>query len=380
MTGRPGPRARSLLSLLTVAALLLCAADARAYCLLLVNKSPVKWKTAPVVYSVSSNVTDAKVLAAIDAAMKTWTSVACADLTAKKGASFPICTDAACASFKKPKDIQVFWFTKTHPMFANAANPKVPYLSSAYYFHDGKGGLTGYAIAINAADYKWDTNGGSASKAIFDVQNEMTAKLGEALGLEASKVKTASLHDKYSYGDTSKRALDTDDIQGITYLYLKSGCTSPPAPDATGCSKTAPAPDGGPPASDGPVPQTDTGPAGDGPVTAADQGGTTADQGGTAADQGGTTADQGGAKQCTSSTQCPSGQVCTAEGKCVSTGGTCSASSDCGEGEVCTKEGKCVSTGGDDGCAVASGAPAAGWPAALLVLALLLCARRRRTA
>ena len=352
------------------------SAPADAYCVLKGSGKVLSWKTQPVPYRVSSNLKDAKILAAIDKAFQTWASVKCAKLTVKRGASFPVCTDPACKAFSSPKGaIFVYWITSASDLFKNTSSPKMPYVTSSYFQYDTSGGLSGYAIAINAKDYKWNTTGGSSTgSGILDVQNEVTQLAGGGLGLNDSNVAGSTMYNKIAFGDTSKRTLAKDDINGITYLYRDPSCAAPPAPGASGCTSGGTKTDGG-----GTV-KKDAG------TTQKDSGGTTQqDQGGsTWQDQGGSSQADSSTKQCTKSTECPSGYVCTAEGQCVSTTKQCTKSTQCGVDEICSAEGRCVKVGGngDDGCGCSFGSAGQGRSAAgglvLLGLALLIVFRRRR--
>ena len=311
-----------------VAALTICATvclalagtEARGYCLKKVigaTKPYVSWKTMPVTYRISSNLKDAKILAAIDKAFATWAAVKCSKLKFKKGTPFTICKDAACKAFTNPtKYIDVYWFTTTSALFKNTANPKMPYMSYVYFSHDNAGGFSGVSIGVNGSGYKWSDTGTSTT---LDVQNEMTRLIGGGIGLDDSKVAGATMYNQIKFGDTTKRSLHQDDINGLIYLYKDKGCPSPPAPGSNGCSSGGTIKLDGPvtPPKDGPVT-----PAKDGPVTPAKDGGsTTKPDSQSTGSEGGSGADIGGSSGCTQPSDCASDEVCTIEGKCVKQGG-----------------------------------------------------------
>ncbi len=356
---------RTVLSLCVALPVLLTGAWASAYCLKKVTgatKKYVAWKSMPVTYRISSNLKDAKIRAAIDKAFTTWGSVKCSKLKFKKGADFTICKDAACKVFNNPSKstIWVFWFTTTSGL-CKSSNPKLPYMSYTYFSHDNAGGFSGVSIGVNGAFYKWGTTGASS---VLDVQNELTNLIGGGIGLDDSKVAGATMENKIKYGDTSKRSLHQDDINGLVYLYKNPGCPSPPPPGSNGCSKGGTTKTDGPvkPPKDGKVTPPKDGPVTppkDGPVTPPKDGGvdstTTGNEGGTTYPEGGTYADTGGGSGCTKHSDCASG-VCTIEGKCVKQGG--------GEDD-------------DGGCSCeVPAAPGPALPLALL-LGLALLARRR---
>lgn len=241
------PRA---LTALAVGVVLILGAriDAAAYCLMKTNNTPnpyVAWQTLPVTYRVSTNVTDPQILAAIDQAFQTWQAVSCANLTFAKGASFNMCTTTPCPVGTVPfqhneTNISIFWFTS-----ATGFPTTSQYVAYTYFQYTTQGAIVGASLAINAFNYTWSTSG-SPTLSELDVQNEMTAFIGRAIGLDDSNVLGASMAPTITFGDTSKRSLAQDDMDGLAYLYpvTSPGCPTPPQPGSNGCS-TPPSPDGG---------------------------------------------------------------------------------------------------------------------------------------
>ena len=366
---------------LTISATLclaLISTQAWGYCLMKVSgatKPYVAWKTMPVEYRISSNLKDAKIRAAIAKAFTTWGSQKCSKLKFKAAADFTICADAACKTFTSPtvNYISVYWFTTTSSLFANTSNPKVPYMSYVYFSHDNAGGFAGVSIGVNGSFYKWGTTGAAG---VLDVENEMATLIGGAIGLDDSKVVGATMYNKITFGDTTKRTLHQDDLDGLIYLYKDKGCPSPPSPGANGCSSGSTTTPDGPvtPPKDGAVTPPKDGPATppkDGTVTPpADQGvgadktttgadGLTGNEGGTTYPEAGSADDTGGSSGCTRQADCASDEVCTIEGKCVKQGG--------GSAED------------DGGCSCeVSGRPGQALPLIMLI-GLVLLARRRRS-
>jgi hypothetical protein len=284
-------------------ALSLCmATDAAGYCLkkFNANKTFAAWQAMPVEYRVSSNLTDAKMLAAIDAAFQTWGTVTCSKLKLSKGAQFAL----ASVKFDHATPyIYVFWHTATSTLFDNPKDPKQRYYTNYFVWQDNAGGIVGGSIALNALDYKWNADGGDAST--FDLQNAMTYLIGGVIGLTDSTVKGTVMDGSVSFGQTTKRTLTQDDKDGLVYLYKEAACASPPAPDtSSGCSTGTPVTDGGTKKDGGTGKEGGAGKEG-GP---GQEGGTGKEGGAPAGDRGTT---------CTSSTQCKSDEVCAAEGVCV---------------------------------------------------------------
>ena len=134
-----------------------------------------------------------------------------------------------------------------------------------------------------------------------------------------------------TYGETAKRTLAQDDVDGLSHLYLVKGCAAPPSPGSNGCSK-------GTPVGDGPPPKLDLGPSNeggaDGPSTEGGRDGPVSGDkpasfdGPTSGSEA--SAEGGSAKQCTSTSQCPAGYICSAEGQCVKVGGQQEEDEGCG--------------------------------------------------
>lgn len=304
------------------------------------------WATFPVKYRVSSNLTDAATLAAIDAAFKTWGTVQCSKLTFTKDAAFPITTAFTTGT----GHISVFWVTAA----ANwPAGVDIKNFAYNYRFFDAQYNLTGGHIAINATgNYAWNATGGNSST--FDVQNVLTNLIGQVIGLTDSNTAGAVMFDDVGFGQITKRTLAVDDQNAIKSIYPAAGCPAAPGPDPT-CGTKPPPADSGPPKKDGQVtPGKDSSvtPAKDGQVTPGKDGPVTPGK-----DSYIPPGQDGPAKKCTSSTQCASDEVCVVEGYCKKSG--------TGGG------------GGGCGCEIgARGAPALGL--ALLALGALLIVRARR--
>lgn len=341
---------------LAIAAIGLGPNPAWGYCLkTFTGTSPyAKWQNYPVQYRVSANVTDANVLAAIDAAFATWGSVECTPLRFEKAGTF----DLASTSFEHDNEaIYVFWYDAAAGFPAN-----VDYVSYTFIGHDNTGRLKNASIAVNGFGYDWATDGAQTK---LDVQNELVTMIGSVIGLRTSNSADSVMQNTINYGDTSKRTIKQDDIDALIFLYEGATCPVVTVPGANGCTGTAPAPDGG-----AVVP--------DGGSTTTDGGGTSGDGGVQPGQDSGTPYyDAGNEPQCRSKDDCAGDEVCTAEGICVKLSG-CTTSAQCGDGKVCTAEGVCVAMD-DSGCRLGG---AEDNPLALLGVILLLLGgvglRRRR--
>lgn len=70
-------------------------------------------------------------------------------------------------------------------------------------------------IVINS-DFPWRNNGSTAG---YDVQNVMTHELGHMLGLDHTDVAWATMIEGTNKGDTWKRTLEQDDLNGFNAIY-----------------------------------------------------------------------------------------------------------------------------------------------------------------
>ena len=92
-------------------------------------------------------------------------------------------------------------------------------MASTFVWNNDEGEILAFDIIINNS-FKWGTNGEPYTQ---DLQNALTHEIGHVLGLGHSEEDTATMFGTSYTGEKSKRTLDEDDIQGISYLY--SGLT-----------------------------------------------------------------------------------------------------------------------------------------------------------
>ncbi len=259
------------------------------------------WGSLPVKYRVSDTLTDPALLAAIDQAFQTWGTVPCSSLSFVKDPPFAI---SAVPYDTFTGHINIYWVTS--PASWPAGVPTASYYHESFQA-DTAGNITHVSMAVNAFTYAWNATGGNATT--FDVQDILTYLIGGAIGLTRSTTAGAVMFPGATFGETTRRTLAQDDIDGVTALYPKAGCPPAPAP-AAACPPVGPFPDGGL-RTDGPI-----GPAPDGAPVVHDSAGQPRVDRLPSSDSGAPRHD-GAAAGCTSSAQCAAGEICTAEGDCV---------------------------------------------------------------
>jgi hypothetical protein len=178
-----------------------------------VNKTSVgadiKWVTSDVLYYINPSGGPSGNLSAIQASMQTWTDVGTSSFTFLYGG------------------------TTTNTAFGTDDGANIVCFGSMGYgilaenrlwFYTNSGQIIDSDIKFNT-NYTWATNGSSGA---YDVQNVGTHELGHSLSLADLYNAADSEKTMYGYasaGETKKRTLHQDDIDGITYLYPD---TTPP--------------------------------------------------------------------------------------------------------------------------------------------------------
>ena len=71
-------------------------------------------------------------------------------------------------------------------------------------------------IDLNLVDFEWSTSGESGR---VDLQNALTHELGHILGFAHSDAQEATMFASAIPGETEKRDLYEDDIQGVREVY-----------------------------------------------------------------------------------------------------------------------------------------------------------------
>lgn len=108
-------------------------------------------------------------------------------------------------------------------------------------FNEKNGEIVGYDIEINAVNFLFSLDAmpihGSPT---MDIQNTITHEIGHVIGLDHSNVGDSTMFASGPVGETKKRTLHQDDLDGLCDIYPKNrGCPLKQQltqPEACGCS------------------------------------------------------------------------------------------------------------------------------------------------
>jgi hypothetical protein len=164
----------------------------------------IKWDITNVNYYINISGGPANCLSALQAALQTWTSVPAAKL------SFVFGGETTSTAYAVNDGMNIVCFGPISTAGTLAQN--------TFWYYTNSGKLVDSDIKFNT-NYLWGTDGISGK---FDVQNVATHELGHSLSLADLYAGSDSEKTMYGYaaaGETKKRDLDQDDINGIAYLY-----------------------------------------------------------------------------------------------------------------------------------------------------------------
>ena len=112
-------------------------------------------------------------------------------------------------------------------------------LALSFVFSQENGEIVAADVAFNVEHHEWDTEGGDAKSGSNDFYNALSHEMGHVSGLAHSEFSEATMAPSTQPGETRKRTLHQDDIDGLLDLY---GGIIPGHP--MGCSATGGAPNG----------------------------------------------------------------------------------------------------------------------------------------
>lgn len=168
----------------------------------------IKWISPSTSYYINTSGGPSGTLSAFQAAMQTWTNVTTSSFTFVYGGTS---TNTSCDTRDYLNLV----------CFRSMSSPGI-LAQNRFWYYVTSGEIVESDIKFNT-DYLWATNG---SLSAYDVQNVGTHELGHSLSLADLYNLADSEKTMYGYastGETKKRTLDQDDIDGITYLYPAIG-------------------------------------------------------------------------------------------------------------------------------------------------------------
>ena len=170
------------------------------------NGKIIKWNTNTVTYYVNTSGGPPGSIAAIQAAMQTWTDVSASTFRFVYGGP-------TTSAERNPKDgINIIYFRK----MGNKARVARNYVQ----WNKESGELYDSDIVFNTAHKLSAAD--KCPEDSYDIHGVLTHELGHALILNELCKQThneKTMYWKENKGDTKKRTLDQDDIDGISYLY-----------------------------------------------------------------------------------------------------------------------------------------------------------------
>jgi hypothetical protein len=111
--------------------------------------------------------------------------------------------------------------------------------STIYQKTDGR--LLAFDMEMNNVGFTFSLDGKPiGNRSTMDLQNVVTHEVGHVLGLDHSTERNATMFDRGQPGETKKRELHQDDINGLCAIYPKdNGCVDTPPPSSgCGCQST----------------------------------------------------------------------------------------------------------------------------------------------
>lgn len=166
----------------------------------------IKWKTPNATYFINTSGGPSGSLSAIEAGMQTWTDVPPSSFTFVYGGT----TTSTGYGINDGTNIVTFG-----PLGAGIV------AENSYWYNTVSGKLIDSDIQFNT-NYPWSS---TAAPDAFDVQNVGTHEHGHSLclvDLYSAIDSEKTMYGYVSYGETKKRTLHKDDIDGITFLYPAS--------------------------------------------------------------------------------------------------------------------------------------------------------------
>jgi len=186
-----------------------------------VNGIDIKWSSPTTSYLINETGGPGGSLNAVLAAMQTWSDVSGSSFVFKFSGQTTAQTQFTPDGKGTVMDQRNIVSFQLLPASENEA-----LASNHFWYVPSTGEMIESDIIVDTSD-SWRTDGAAGG---YDVQNVMTHELGHSLSLDDLYTSPDSEKTMYGYaasGETKKRTLHQDDIDGIRYLYPGPGNQSP---------------------------------------------------------------------------------------------------------------------------------------------------------
>ncbi len=179
----------------------------------------LKWRSNTFSFSIQedcySQVERNSCLVAVRAAIDVWNTTDCTALNAVYAGT----TDRRDVGFDETdwgNNINLVVFVEDNWEHARSA---IGLTTTTYDVNTGE--IVDADVEFNADSYPFTTV--DSASTMMDIQNTMAHEAGHMMGLDHSKASEATMYSTAPEGETQKRSLSQDDIDGICFVYPLSG-------------------------------------------------------------------------------------------------------------------------------------------------------------
>ncbi|MHC4676248.1 MAG: matrixin family metalloprotease, partial [Planctomycetota bacterium] len=210
------PMKKLLLGLVSALFIIFVCAEAGAFVVQQINNKYEYWLESdmPIHYTIHRGANDELSLAwipAITNAFDTWSAASSSTV------SFTYDGTTAVSTQANDGENVIIWVTED----GNWSHGSNVAAYTTTYVNASTGRILGFDMEINAtpsrtATHPWSASG-EAGK--MDLQNMITHEVGHVIGLDHVDDPSATMYPTMSLGEINKRSLETDDVNGVSFLY-----------------------------------------------------------------------------------------------------------------------------------------------------------------
>ena len=162
-----------------------------------------------------------EVVGAVKRSFFTWAGSSCTDIWFSYGGTSASATSNLTLKQGQKPDEQnmIIWREKWPPTGSSNGllTKDVPAVTTVMY-EQRNGVIFDADIDLNGQYFYWTTTS-DKTKIATDIQNAVTHEIGHLLGLAHSDTKDSTMYAKTYQGETTKRTLHHDDVQGLCAVY-----------------------------------------------------------------------------------------------------------------------------------------------------------------